>query len=897
MSTHAQPARRRVAATAAAAVAALALMGLGASSASAAVTARITPAGVLQVIGDGSANKILVEPDPSNTSLLVDVGEDGTIDFAFAFGTFSSVDVQGRDGVDELRAASALTMPVTLDGGAGNDTLIGGSGDDVLLGGTGNDFVDGSRGNDTALLGGGDDHFQWDPGDGSDIVEGQGGADEFDFNGANINENLAVVANGQRVRFTRDIANVTTDLNGVERLAMHTLGGADNVTVGDLTGTSMTKVNVDLSATGGGDDGAADTVTDQGTNGPDAVSVSTAGGQVVVSGLAAQLSVAGAQAGDTVGTATMGAADTITGGVALATPAAVAVDGGADADQVVYQGSAAADNIGIASNGGAVATFTSAGALMDSTNVENLLVQGLGGADTITGQNGIGTLTQLTIDGGSGDDVLRGGDGADTLIGGSGNDFVAGGIGNDLALLGDGNDHFSWNPGDASDTVEGQGGSDEFDFNGANINENLAVSANGSRVRFTRDVANVTTDLGGVERLALRTLGGADTVTVGDLTGTDATDVGVDLTGSDGNGDGAVDTVTALGTPGPDAVNVGSTGGEAVVSGLAARLHVRGAEAGSDHVGVATGAGDDAITSGVGFLGPAIADVDGGADTDTVTYTGTGAPDTIGIAPNGTAVALFTPTGGLVNASGLEHTLVQGLGGADVITGQNGIGALTQLTIDGGDGADQLRGGDGADTLIGGSGSDVVAGGIGNDVALLGTGNDHFVWNPGDASDTVEGQGGTDELDFNGANINEHFTVSANGSRVRFTRDVANVTTDLGGVEQLALRTLGGADTVDVGDLTGTALKLAAIDLSGFGGGDGAADTVNVFGTAGPDTVHVTTLGSQVLTSGLAAKTTIVGSEPASDALHVSTLAGTDSVTVDPSVPSLIQPIVDLGPQ
>ena len=67
--------------------------------------------------------------------------------------------------------------------------------------------------------------------------------------------------------------------------------------------------------------------------------------------------------------------------------------------------------------------------------------------------------------------------------------------------------------------------------------------------------------------------------------------------------------------------------------------------------------------------------------------------------------------------------------------------------------------------LIGGDGNDMVTGGRGNDVALLGTGNDTFIWNPGDGSDTVEGQAGTDTLVFNGANINENIDISANGPR------------------------------------------------------------------------------------------------------------------------------------
>ena len=124
----------------------------------------------------------------------------------------------------------------------------------------------------------------------------------------------------------------------------------------------------------------------------------------------------------------------------------------------------------------------------------------------------------------------------------------------------------------------------------------------------------------------------------------------------------------------------------------------------------------------------------------------------------------------------------------------------------------------------------------------MGAGNDTFVWNPGDGSDTVEGQGGTDTLQFNGSNVNENIDLSANGSRLRLSRDVGNVTMDVNGVEQVNVAALGGADTLTVNDLSGTGVTGVNLDLAGTPGsgtGDGQADTVIVNGTAtrrrGPD--------------------------------------------------------------
>jgi hypothetical protein len=54
---------------------------------------------------------------------------------------------------------------------------------------------------------------------------------------------------------------------------------------------------------------------------------------------------------------------------------------------------------------------------------------------------------------------------------------------------------FHWSPGDRSDTLEGQDGIDTLLFNGANVTENVSISANGGRVLFFRDVASVTMDM------------------------------------------------------------------------------------------------------------------------------------------------------------------------------------------------------------------------------------------------------------------------------------------------------------------------------------------------------------------------------------------------------------------
>ena len=117
-----------------------------------------------------------------------------------------------------------------------------------------------------------------------------------------------------------------------------------------------------------------------------------------------------------------------------------------------------------------------------------LVVKGLDGNDDIAAAGLPAQAIALTLDGGAGDDELFGGLGNDMLLGGDGNDTMDGSKGNDVALMGAGDDNFAWDPGDGSDVVEGGDGDDSMQFIGANVAEQIHVSANGNRVLFVRDV-------------------------------------------------------------------------------------------------------------------------------------------------------------------------------------------------------------------------------------------------------------------------------------------------------------------------------------------------------------------------------------------------------------------------
>jgi Ca2+-binding RTX toxin-like protein len=294
---------------------------------------------------------------------------------------------------------------------------------------------------------------------------------------------------------------------------------------------------------------------------------------------------------------------------------------------------------------------------------------------------------------------------------------------------------------------------------------------------------------------------------------------------------------------------------------------------------------------------------DGAVDTTTVN--GSGGNDTISIAPNAGAVDV-TGLAAAVKITGSEAANdllnVNGLDGNDTISGAVGLAALIKLGIDGGAGDDTINGGDGAEVLVGGDGDDAIDGNRGNDTGLLGAGNDTFIWDPGDGSDVVEGQDGADDgadtMLFNGAGVAENFDVSANGGRVKFVRDVANITMDLNDVEFIDVQALGGADNAVVNDTTGTGLKTLAFDLeaaSGGGTGDGAADSVTVNGSNGPDDIGVSAFDNVVEVIGAPVNVRIDHSEAANDKLTVNGLGGADTITAEPGLAALIQLVINGG--
>ena len=164
-------------------------------------------------------------------------------------------------------------------------------------------------------------------------------------------------------------------------------------------------------------------------------------------------------------------------------------------------------------------------------------------------------------------------------------------------------------------------------------------------------------DLNDVEGIDFNAFGGADRIVINDLSGTDVTEVNLDLNAQGGGGDAQPDNVIVNGTNGDDVALITGDASGATVLGLAARINISGSESSNDRLTVNALAGDD-----------------------------------------------------VVEASGLVATAIQ-------LTADGGDGDDVLI---GGAGNDMLLGGNGDDVLIGGLGLDVLDGGPGNNIVIQG---------------------------------------------------------------------------------------------------------------------------------------------------------------------------------
>jgi len=861
-------------------------------------------------------------PTVANTAevRVFGLGGDDVIRLVETNGVLPRAMLFGGAGNDTLIGGSGADQ---LFGELDDDTLFGMGGDDLLAGGSGNDVLTGGDGNDQLFGGSGDDRFVWNPGDDTDLVEGGDGLDTAEVNGGAGSEVFTASANGDRVRLDRlGPGAFALDIGTTENLVLRMGGGDDSFSAsGNLAALIGVAVDggsgndtihgsngADQLAGGDGNDfidgnqgddlvllGAGDdTFAWQGGDGSDTLEGGSGHDQLRMDGSSVgEIFTVSARDGrafvtrnvavveldtnnvEVLRIATGGGTDVVTlsplagSEVTQVQLDLAATSGGTSgdgaADQVIVAGTADADGVDLSGGFGSYSLQGLGAALSVSRSegaLDSLTVRTLGGDDRISANALLSGTVTLTVDAGDGNDTVSGSLGADVLHGGAGHDVIAGLQGNDTVSLGAGDDVFQWSAGHGNDVIEGNEGFDTLQMQGSNTAEAIAVETAGTHVRITRDVSSVVHDVNGVESLQLGTLGGADTITVRDLSGSDLRHVRVDLGGSGGGGagDAAADSVTQQGTQGNDVFAIVSGAEGVQTAGLSSRLELRGLDGALDRITLDGQGGDDVIDAGALLAGQVQLTLNGGFGNDTL-HGGAGGETFVG--GDGVDHALMGAGDDLfVWNPGDDNDVVDGEAGRDTLqmNGANVSEAFTLAAVDGRvlltrnvasvvmdlDGLEtvQLRTLGGADTItVGDLGSsdtsdvliDLGAAGGGGDgqadtVILQGTAGDDMV--------VVVGEGGRVEVFGLGAQV------------VITGFDAA--------LDRLVIHALAGDDVVDASGLRAGQIQFTADGGDGGDvllGGDGA-DTL--LGGAGDD-VLLGGLGIDVLDGGAGDDITIQG--------------------------------------
>lgn len=185
--------------------------------------------------------------------------------------------MDGECGADVITGGSG---PNKIFGGPDDDRLYAGPLNDYMEGGGGDDQLSANVGNAKIYGGRGNDRIFWKAGDGKPELHGGVGRDAISLTGTGSVDTFLVSKPGPfgfDVTIAATPSNLATKLlplDSMEEIDIESLGGADNVTIEELTFTAVKDVGINL-----GDilvlDNAADHVLVRGTTQGDSMTVST----------------------------------------------------------------------------------------------------------------------------------------------------------------------------------------------------------------------------------------------------------------------------------------------------------------------------------------------------------------------------------------------------------------------------------------------------------------------------------------------------------------------------------------------------------------------------------------------------------------------------------------------
>lgn len=188
----------------------------------------------VQVHGGASDDTVDIRPGATTGSLKVTYN--GT-EYVYATSP-SSVRLRLHGGADRLTTDAAITKPIWVHGGEGNDVLATGAGADTLIGDYGLDSLSGGGGADSLTGGGGDDtlnggaandtyRFDADSTLGADTITDSSGTDKLDFSATALGVTLDLGAATAQV-VNSYLTLTLPSASGIENLVGG--GGADTLT-------------------------------------------------------------------------------------------------------------------------------------------------------------------------------------------------------------------------------------------------------------------------------------------------------------------------------------------------------------------------------------------------------------------------------------------------------------------------------------------------------------------------------------------------------------------------------------------------------------------------------------------------------------------------------------------
>jgi Ca2+-binding RTX toxin-like protein len=620
-------------------------------------------------------------PDKVQETAVTDLIATDTTLFGMGFDQLLDIEtviLLGNDGKNTLDA-SACTIPVSLEGGAGDDVLLGGSGNDTADGGVGNDVLRGNGGIDS--LNGGDGNDSVVGGDGDDSLIGELGNDTLDGS-AGIDQLIETNNVNFTLSNTKLLGLGTDKLLGIEEARLTGGSSANKLNASTFTGVTT------LLGGQGNDTLIGGTGVDL-LSGQEGVNFLNGGLGIdlLVENIDASMVLtntrltAGPLLTDTLANIeraqlTGGSSDNTMNASAF-TLGSVLLIGGQGNDTLTGTGKndslRGAQGNDVIDGRGGIDTSNEVGDFnltLVSTGATTATLTGSGafGTDTLTNieqasyfANGNGA-NNLDASGFNGPVTLGGGNGADTVTGGAGNDVLTGGAGND--------------------DIDGGGGTDTLS---ESANDTTFTLANNSLVGNANGVGTDT--LASIENATLTGGPASNTFVVSNWTGKATLDggLGTDFLFSTNNLNFVLSSTKLTRSDGADFTL-----------------------ANIENANLTGGAGDNEFDVG-GFKGTAALDSGGGTDAVVATRN---------VDMTLTNSTLLFGDGGSVTLNNITRARLTGGAGNNRIDAS--AYSLGPVVLKGFGGNDTLLGGSANDTLDGGLGIDRLEGGLGTDVAIGG---------------------------------------------------------------------------------------------------------------------------------------------------------------------------------